>query len=131
MTAFWQGAAAVLLAVILALALGSHGKQTGILLSIGVCCMVGCIAVSYLSPVVDFLHRLQQIGELDGQMLRIMLKAVGIAMVGEIASMICTDSGNAALGKALQLLSAATILWLSLPLLEALLDMLQGILGGV
>jgi stage III sporulation protein AD len=131
MTAFWQGAAAVLLTVILALALGKQGKELSLLLTLAVCCMVGCVAMSYFQPVVDFLHRLQEIGKLDGGMLEILLKAVGIGLIGEIAGLICTDSGNGALGKLLQLLSGAVILWLSIPMLTQLLDLLQDILGEV
>lgn len=131
MTAFWQGAAAVLLTVILVLALGHQGKQSALLLTLAVCCMVGCLAVSYFTPVVSFIHRLQEVGKLDGGMLEILLKTVGIGIIGELASMICTDSGNGALAKALQLLSAAVILWLSIPLMEQLLELLQEILGEV
>lgn len=131
MTAFWQGAAAVLLAVVLGLALGKQGKEASLLLTLAVCCMVGCLAMTYLNPVVDFIQRLQEVAQLDGGMLEILLKAVGIGMIGEISSLICADSGNAALGKALQLLSAAVILWLSIPLLSQLLELLQDILGEV
>ena len=131
MTAFWQGAAAVLLAVVLGLALGKQGKEASLLLTLAVCCMVSCLAMTYLNPVVDFIQRLQEVAQLDGGMLEILLKAVGIGMIGEISSLICADSGNAALGKALQLLSAAVILWLSIPLLSQLLELLQDILGEV
>lgn len=131
MASYWQGAAAVLLAVILMLALGKQGKEIGLLLTLAVCCMVGALAVSYLQPVVEFIQRLQSIGQLDSGMLEILLKVVGIGIVGEIASLICGDSGNAALGKALQMLSAAVILWLSLPLLTQLLELVQQILGEV
>lgn len=131
MTAFWQGAAAVLLTVILGLALGKQGKEAGLLLTLAVCCMVGCLAMTYLSPVIAFLQQLREVGQLDGGMLEILLKAVGIGLIGEIAALICADSGNGALGKALQLLSAAVILWLSIPLLTQLLELLQEILGEV
>jgi stage III sporulation protein AD len=93
--------------------------------------MVGVLAFTYLKPVVDFIHTLQDTAQLDDAMLEILLKAVGIGLVGEIASLICTDTGNAALGKSLQMLSAAVILWLSLPLLTQLLELLQQILGEV
>jgi stage III sporulation protein AD len=93
--------------------------------------MVGVLALTYLQPVVDFIRQLQATAQLDDGMLEILLKAVGIGLIGEIASLICADTGNAALGKSLQLLSAAVILWLSLPLLTQLLELLQQILGGV
>lgn len=131
MTAFWQGAAAVLLTVILCLALGKQGKEMGLLLTLAVCCIIGTLAIGYLRPVMEFVHQLQSIGQLDSGMLEILLKVVGIGMIGEIVSMICADAGNAALGKSLQLLSTAVILWLSLPLLTQLLELMQQILGGI
>lgn len=131
MSSFWQGAAAVLLTVILCLALGKQGKETGLLLTVGVCCMIGVLTLTYLRPVVDFIYELQSIGQLDSGMLEILLKAVGIGLIGEIASLICADAGNAALGKALQLLSAAVILWLAIPLLTQLLKLIQQLLGEV
>lgn len=131
MTGFWQGAAAVLLAVILCLALGKQGKEAGLLLTLAVCCMVGVLALSYLRPVIELIDELQAVGQLDSGMLEIILKAVGIGLIGEIASLICSDAGNAALGKSLQLLSSAVILWLSIPLLTQLLELVQQILGEV
>lgn len=131
MSGYWQAAAGVLLTVILVLALGSKGKQTALLLVLGVCGMLGVLAISYLEPVIDFIQRLRTVGQLDRGMLEILFKAVGIGLIGEIAGLICADSGNAALGKSLQMLSAAVILRLSLPLLEQLLQLLEQILGEV
>lgn len=131
MERYWLGAAAVLLTVILGLVLGKQGKEVGLLLTLAVCCMVGALAISYLSPVVDFVRQLQAVGQLDSDILEILLKVVGIGLVAEIAGLICSDAGNAALGKTLQMLSAAVILWLSIPLLQELLELLQQILGEV
>lgn len=131
MVSFWQGAALVLLAVILALALDKQEKEMGLLLTLAVCCMISGLALSYLRPVVSFINQLQTIGQLNGEMLQILLKVVGIGLIGEIAGLICADAGKAAMGKALQLLSAAVILWLSLPLLSELLELVQRILGEV
>ena len=58
-----------------------------------------------------------------------MLKAVGIGVISEIAVLICQDSGNAALGKGLQLLATIVVLWLALPLMQGLLELVQKILG--
>ena len=131
MTGFWQAIAAVLLTVVVGIALSKQGKDSQLLLTLAVCCMVLGVAMSYLSPVISFIQKLQSIGQLNSELLQILLKSVGIAMVGEIAGLICSDGGNAALGKSIQLLSGAVILWLSLPLLQQLLDLLQDILGEV
>lgn len=131
MSGYLQAAAGVLLTVVLILALGKEGKQTALLLVLGACAMVGVLALGYLEPVVSFVQRLGVVGNVNGQMLGILLKVVGIGMIGEIASLICADAGHASLGKVLQILSAAVILRLALPLLEELLDLLERILGEI
>lgn len=131
MTLFWQGAAAVLVAVVLLLTLGKQGKEAGMLLSLAVCCMLAVLALTYLKPVIELTKQLQQMVGLDREMFQILLKAVAIGIIGEIAGLICTDTGNAALGKAMQLLSASVVLWLSVPMIEALLELLKEMLGEV
>lgn len=61
-------------------------------------------------------------------MLGILLKAVGIGLVSEIAGLVCTDAGNGSLGKALQMLGSAVILYLSLPIFTAILELIREIL---
>lgn len=131
MSGFLQASAGVLLTVIMVLALGKEGKQSALLLVLAVCAMVGVLALGYLSPVVDFMKRLSAIGQINGQMLGILMKVVGIGLIGELASLICADSGHASLGKVLQILSAAVILRLALPLLEQLLELLERVLGEI
>ena len=83
----------------------------------------------YLEPVVDFLQTLEDLGGLDRNMTATLLKAAGIGMVTEIAGLVCKDAGNESLGKVMQLLGTSVILWLSMPLLTALIELLQKILG--
>lgn len=121
--------AAVLLAVVLGLVLNKQNKDMSLLLTMAVCAMVLIAAAVYLQPVLDFVGKLQGMGNLDSGMLQIVLKSVGIALVGEIAGMICNDSGFAAMGKAIRIFSTTAILWLSLPLMESVLSLLQKIMG--
>lgn len=131
MDLFWKAAAGALLAAILGLALGKQEKDMGVMLTLAVCCMIAMIAISYLEPVLDFLRQLEALGDLREDMLGILLKALGIGLVAEIAGMVCADAGNASLAKGLQMLGAAVILWLSIPIFNALLELIQEILGGI
>ena len=85
----------------------------------------------FLEPVLDLLKQLQSLGSLQPEWLSVMLKAVGIGLVVEMGALICSDAGNAALGKTLQILGAVAVLWLSIPLMNSLMDLLQQILGGI
>lgn len=123
--------AGVLIAIVLCQVLAKQGKDISVLLLIAVCCIVVSTAIAYLRPVVDFIRNLQSIGQLNTEMIRVLFKAVGITLLTEITSMICSDMGNTSLGKSLQILSLAVILWLSLPLFEQLLALLDNILGSI
>lgn len=129
MDKFLQSCAAVFIGVILVLLIGKDRKDLGLLLSVGVCCMVIVSAIQYLKPVMAFINQLESIGKLDPSMIRILLKVMGIGMLSEIAVLICTDAGNSSMGKSLQYMAAAVMLWLSLPLFSMLMELLQRILG--
>lgn len=129
MNLFLQTAAGVLLAVILSLVLSRQSKDWALGLTIAACCMVLATAMRYLEPVITFVQTLQSQAGLDSQSFEILLKAVGIGLIGEVAGLICQDSGNAALGKGLQILTTVAVVCLSLPLMESLLGLVQKILG--
>ena len=126
---YLQGVAAVLLAAVLGLTLANRSKEYGIMLTIAVCCMVLILALFYLDPVLAFLQELEALAGLDQGILPILLKVTGIGLVGEIAALVCSDSGNSSLGKAMQILGNSVILFLSLPILEAFLTVIQEIMG--
>ena len=131
MELFIQAAAAAVLAVIIILTLNKQAKDISVVLAVTVCCMILCIALVYLQPVLDFLTQLQVLGSLSSGMVKILMKVTGIGILMEICAMVCADAGSASMGKALQMLGSAVILWLSLPIFTALLDLVQAILEGV
>ena len=119
------------MAVVLCITLSRSGKDISLLLSLLVCCMVLGISISYLDSVFGFFEKLQTVGKLDRDKMEIVLKATGIGMLSEITNLICADAGYSTLGKSIKILSTAVILWLALPLLESLLDLLDSILGSL
>ena len=131
MDIFIKAVAGVLIATVVTLILSKQGKDYSILLVICVCCMVTAVALGYLEEIVEFLQLLQEKGNLNGYFIAILLKAVGIGILSEITCMICTDSGNAAMGKVVQFLSSAVILWLCIPLFTQLIELVESVLGAV
>ena len=68
---------------------------------------------------------------MDNQLLKTVFKVVGICVIAEIVELICIDSGNSAMGKALQLLSSAVVVWLAIPLMTSFLELIEGVLKGI
>ena len=131
MEGFFQAAAAALLALVLILTLQGQNPPGAMLLSAAVCVMLLLVGISYLSPIMDLIRTLEELGNLQNGMVESLLKITGISVITEIAAMVCTDGGNSSLGKALKLTGTATILWLAIPVFEALMDLVQRILEGV
>ena len=131
MNVFWKTAAGILTAVILWINLNKSNKDTSVLMSLAVSAMAIIAASAFLQPIVTFIKKLQGIGKLDGDLVSIVLKVVGVGIVTEIAVLICKDAGNESMGKTLQFVSSVSILWISIPIFEKLLALLDKILGAV
>lgn len=131
MNLFLRATAGVLVALILWISLVKQNKDISLMLSLAVCAMVFAVAASFLQPLVQFVRKLQVLGELDSDMLAVILKSVGIGIIGEICVLICKDAGNESLGKALQFLSTTVVLWISIPVFEKLITLLDNILGSL
>lgn len=131
MNDFIKAAGIVLIAVILSLILAKQNKDISVLLTITVCVIIVIAAMQYIHPVIDFFRKLKVVGQLDSELFAIVLKAVGIGLLSEIAGTICADSGNGALAKTLHILATAVIVWISLPLLNKLLQLIENVLEAV
>lgn len=120
---------AAMVAVVLILTLRRQSGEMAMVLSVLTCCLLLLSGLKLLQPVVAFLRRLQSLGNLDGEMTAIVLKSVALALLGDITALVCKDSGNEALGKAMSIVCTAAVLYLSLPIFDALLSILEGILS--
>ena len=131
MAPYFQAAGAILLAVILSALLSEQGKHMSALLGLGVSVMVLLLGATYLEPVLSFMESLEALGNLDSGLISILLKTTGICLVSEVAILVCQDSGNQSMGKALQMLTSVVLLWISLPLFRALIELLESILEEI
>ena len=131
MDIFLKTTAGILVCTVICLALSRQGKDFSLLLSIICCAMVAIATMAFLDPILTFINRLQALAQWQSDMLQILLKAVGIGLISEISVLICNDAGNAALGKSLQIIATCATIWLSLPLITELVELLEKILGAI
>ena len=123
--------AAVLFGLILSLVISKQSKDMSLLLTLAVC-VLGCLgALEFLEPVTELLRELRRLGGLDSEAVSILMKASLIGLLSELMGLICADVGEGALGKALQILSNAAVLWLSIPLLRQLITMVGEVLAEI
>ena len=123
--------ALALMGLVLVLVVGKQGKDFSLLLTLAVCALLCMGVMEFLEPVTQFLAQLRRLGKLDSQAVEILLKAAGVGLVGELAANLCADAGEAAVGKVLHILTNAAILWLSLPLFQQILTLIEEVLSGI
>lgn len=129
MELFFKGAAGILLAAVLGLALQKQEKDLSAVLTAAVIAMAAVLMLRLLEPVLELLRQLEQVGNLRSDALELLLKAAGIGLTAEVAGLVCADAGNAALAKMLRLLGTAAILCLSVPMFTALLECITEMVG--
>ena len=131
MAEYLQWTALILIGLILSMVLGKQSKDMSLLLTLAVCVLVCLGALEFLEPVTALLRELRRLGELDSEAVSILLKAAGIGLLSELAGLLCADAGENALGKVLQILSNAAILWLSLPLFRQIIGLIGEVLAKI
>lgn len=131
MTQILQVFSVAMLATVIITLLNKQSKDIAALLSIAVVGMILLCSVRTMQSIISFLTELEKTAGLDPEMMKIMLKIVGIAITAQLSALICSDNGNGAFGKAIQIYASVMILWQSLPLLRSFLELLQKILGEI
>ena len=130
MTALIQVTALGMIAALLATLLKKHSAEAAMLLSLAACILIALLLLELLKPIFSFLNELRSLSGVDSALLTPMLKAVGIALLTQIASNVCADAGQGAIGKLIELCGGVLALYVALPLFEAVIKMIQTMGGG-
>ena len=128
---FWKLCGGALISGVLVLMLMKQDRDLALILGMAACAMTAAAGLAILEPVLEFLQKLETLGDLHTGVLGILLKITGIGLTGELSSAILTDSGNASLAKGLRMAATALMLSLSLPVLEMLLELMESVMGGL
>lgn len=131
MDIFLKTSAGILIVLVLGAVLSKQTKELSVILLIFVCAAIVTAALSFLDPVIRFLEKLEDIGQLNGEFVRILLKTAGVSILAEVLALLCSDGGNAALGKAVHILAGCVILWMAVPLFTKLLELIETVLQMV
>ncbi len=131
MEKFYSTTGLLLLATVFILVIRKHNGEIAMVLSLLTCCIALCVSIHFLSPVIQFVRKLRAMASIDSEMLQILLKITAVAYTAQIASTVCADAGSSSLAKSLQILSTVVIVYLSIPMMEALLSLLERILVGL
>lgn len=130
MEVFFRAAALAVVCTVLTVTVRKETKELGLLLSLAGCVLLVGLTWKFLTPILEFLRRLTRLSNLSGDMVGILLKITGVSLLGEAACSVCEDAGESTLGRITKVCAGTTVLYLSLPLFQGVLDLVEGLLGG-
>lgn len=119
------GIASVLLAVQMKGMKGEYGTY----LATAAGCFIFFYGVAKLETILSALKQVQDFIKINEIYLTTLLKMAGLTYIAEFASGICKDAGYGAIGTQIEIFGKLSILALSMPILLALMDTLQGFLS--
>jgi stage III sporulation protein AD len=103
-------------------------SEFGILVSMAAVGLLLTIALTFLRPILTFADTLQETAELGEGMMAPVMKTLAIGFLTETGRTICEDAGEKTIGTALSVAGSMGGLYVLLPLLESVLELLETLL---
>ena len=103
-----------------------NGKsEYGIFISVVLSVFVFFCILRRVEVILSVIRKISQTIGIKSSYLILLLKMLGVAYVAEFASSICKDAGYQTIASQIEIFSKITILALSMPVLQALLETIQ------
>ena len=118
-----------IVAIVLATQFKSTRSEFATYISVAACIIILFIGTSKLSSIIEGIAKIQSFININPTYLGILLKIVGITYIAEFASALCKDAGHGAIANQIELVGKLTILAISMPILLALLELINDFLA--
>ena len=116
--------------VLLAVQLKSVRPEYSIYLGMATSVILFFYGMSRLSFVVETIQTMKQYLPISDVYIRVLLKIIGVTYVAEFSASICRDAGFQAVAGQIEVFSKLVILAVSMPVLQALLETINGLIGS-
>ena len=113
-----------LCAVLFAALVQKTNKEYALLISLGTAAVLLLFLLERDGPGLQQVEDLAASGPLEGEAVGLMLRAVGITVVGQVVARLCKDAGESALAYTVELAARAAVLAAALPALGRFLEYL-------
>ncbi len=100
------------------------------LLALTACVSALLLAVRFFGPIISLMERLRNLSGLSETVTAPLMKIIGLGLLTQLAGGVCEDSGEKALAKTVEICGSILAVYVSLPLINGVLTLLETMLGG-
>ncbi|NLL39736.1 MAG: hypothetical protein GX254_09165 [Clostridiales bacterium] len=120
-----KAAAIGIVASIIGLVVKKNSPEMALILTVSAGIIIIGLAVTMFSGLKNFIEDLADTAGISQAIILPVIKTIGIAIAGRIASDICSDAGYSSSASAIELVAAVSAIYVSMPLMKMVIQMLQ------
>ena len=99
------------------------------LVRVALVAVLGTLLLTAASPILDFLREVGTLGGISEEV-TLLLRACGIALLAQVAAVICRECGEGGIADAVELAGKIELLLLCIPLINELLSLAREMLAS-
>jgi stage III sporulation protein AD len=122
--------AIAIVCALLCTVLKQYKPEYAIVVQLAASVFILLLVVSAMGDLINAVRELVNGSGIDTEYLTLLLKALGVAVLTQLAADACRDSGETALSNKVELAGKVTILLLCLPLVKAMIQLSAGLIKG-
>lgn len=121
--------ALALIALALITLLKQYRPEFALLASVTSACILLIFGISKSGEIISAVRAMTERAGIEEQNVMLVLKALGVCYIVQIAKDVCTDSGQTALGDRIDFVGKVTVIAMSLPLITQILSIVTQMLA--
>lgn len=122
--------AIAIVCALLCAVLKQYKPEYAIVVQLAASVIILLLVASAMGDLINAIRELIDGSGIDTGYLTLLLKALGVAILTQLAADACRDSGETALSNKVELAGKVTILLLCLPLVKAMIQLSAGLIKG-
>lgn len=122
--------AIAIVCALLCAVLKQYKPEYAIVVQLAASVLILLLIASAMGDLINAIRELIDGSGIDTGYLTLLLKALGVAILTQLAADACRDSGETALSNKVELAGKVTILLLCLPLVKAMIQLSAGLIKG-
>ena len=120
--------AVAMISGLLIVLLEKSAPANALVLSVAVTVLIALAAISFLEPILSFLHRMERICGIPAVYVGTLLKCLLVSMITRLGVFFCRDAGQSGMASVLEMSGILVSVWIAIPLFALLLSMLEDLM---
>lgn len=115
-------------AAVLSAVLRQYNREYGLYISLAACALIIGAVLNAVSPLLSLIGTLREAAGLDSAYVAVLLKALAVCCMTQLASDCCRDGGEAAIASKIDFAGRIAVLLISVPLFEKLIGLIKDLI---